>query len=196
MKKIAVVFVILILGLSIIPLSLQAYDGEIKYVNPDISRVIDRDEVRSTLYIGGEGRSRREMLACALWLEKNWSRLQSGKVSKDEKCENFSTDDFVILYITQSRGVLGENSYYIDYTNTANIKSNQGLDSKSKKSRLTDEFIDELAEDISALNEKAVDLHKLYEGLSPEQKEEFQKIWIEEWLKFQKENPDLKIEFK
>ena len=51
MKKIAVVFVILILGLSIIPLSLQAYDGEIKYVNPDISRVIDRDEVRSTLYI-------------------------------------------------------------------------------------------------------------------------------------------------
>lgn len=186
---------VVMFGLSIIPLSSQAYEGEIVYMSP-LFLTTDIDKISRTLYLGGEGRTYKEMLTCALWLEANWSRWQEGKVGSQERCEMWPTPDFVILRITKGRIVLGENSYYIDYAKIANIKSNHGSDSRPEKSRLTDELIDELVEDISALNEKVVELHKLYEGLYHEQKEEFQKIWMEEWLKFQRENPDLKIEFK
>lgn len=82
---------------------------------------IDANEISRTLYLGGEGRTYKEMLACGLWLEKNWERWHTGKVSKDEKCEDFSTASLVILRITKGRIVLGENYYYIDYTSKSNI---------------------------------------------------------------------------
>ena len=121
MKRIAVVFLLLVLGLSIIPLSSQAYEGEIVYMSP-LFLTTDVNAISRTIYLGGEGRTYGEMLACALWLEKNWERWHTGKVSKDEKCEDFSVDLFVILRITKGRVVLGENSYYIDYIHKSNLK--------------------------------------------------------------------------